>query len=109
MVTTESPCLAASSSARVNGCDLGRSVADATKPNVAVGPPLSPAGRERGWGREWALKPEHLNQISDRRRARTNTAVASPATTTNTNGNPSQGEKSIKAPDMDDATSAPSV
>ena len=35
-------------------CYPGRSVAEATKPNVAVGPPLSPAGRERGWGREWA-------------------------------------------------------
>ena len=31
----------------------GGAVADATKSNVAVGPPLSPAGRERGWGREW--------------------------------------------------------
>ena len=36
------------------GCHASRRLADATKPNVAVGPPLSPAGRERGWGREWA-------------------------------------------------------
>jgi len=28
-------------------------LAGATKSNVAVGSPLSPAGRERGWGREW--------------------------------------------------------
>ena len=32
----------------------GGAVADATKSNVDFGPPLSPAGRERGWGREWA-------------------------------------------------------
>jgi len=87
----------------------GRSLAEATKSNVAVSPPLSPAGRERGWGREWASQTERLNQTSRPRRARTKTAVASPDTITNTRGKPSQGEKSINAPDSEDATSAPSV
>ena len=39
--------------ARSNRCYASRRLAEAKKPNVAVSPPLSPAGRERGWGREW--------------------------------------------------------
>jgi len=42
---------------RTHRCQASRRLADATESNSDFGPPLSPAGRERGWGREWGKVP----------------------------------------------------
>jgi len=42
---------------RTYRCQASRRLADATKSNSDFGPPLSPAGRERGRGREWGKVP----------------------------------------------------